>query len=374
MEKRIKFIIIGFIIILGVSFFINLQTYTAKQTVVRERDAFKQENAALNTKIDELKNSLRDNENRLTTLNKELDRAAQEKDQIQKQMEILNKERQDLIDKLKQVSVRPVTVVEKEAPPVTEDAYWAGVLKEKNDLEMQLDSLRQDLKTAQLNNEQSQGEKSSLTLEVSSLNRHAQDLKRQLDYNQKLMDSLAQELVREKKDKLQINDTLKPIQSENEILRRQLKSINNRKINLERKITELEKEKGTLTNRLNEMTALLEERTLEAKESSVARPASESDKESVELPPIVVRPQTETPTDEEVISSSLGKILAINRDNNFVIVDLGEETGVKMGDTLEAYRQDSAIATLEVIQVRKDISACDIKKEITPLKVGDIVR
>ena len=84
MEKRIKFIIIGFIIILGVSFFINLQTYTSKETVVRERDAFKKENASLNTKVDELKNSLRDNENRLVALNKELDKAAQEKEDIQK--------------------------------------------------------------------------------------------------------------------------------------------------------------------------------------------------------------------------------------------------------------------------------------------------
>lgn len=373
MEKRIKFIIIGFIIILGISFWVNLQIYSSKQMLLKERDELKKENALLGSKLNELNTSLRNNENRLVSLNSELDKVLQEKDEIQKRFDLLNKEQQELIDKLKRQE-KATSAIEKEKPqvlPVTEDAYWAGIFKAKKELELQLDSLRQELKSVQINNEQLQVEKSGWQLELTNLNRDRQDLKRQLDYNQKLVDSLAQELVREKNDKSQITNIIKPIKNENLVLRRQLKSLSNRKVNLERKLTELQEENKAVNNRLNEMAAFLQEKTLQMDKWKEDLP--ESERESVELPPIVVRPQVETPTPETNLSLQ-ARVLALNKDNNFVIVDLGEDAGIKVGDTFGVYRQDNAIATIEVMQLRKNISACDIKKEIAPIKVGDTVR
>jgi len=57
-----------------------------------------------------------------------------------------------------------------------------------------------------------------------------------------------------------------------------------------------------------------------------------------------------------------------------VIVDIGEDAGLKIGDVLAAYRDGKPIASLEVIQARRNIAACDIKKEDSPLKIGDAVR
>lgn len=385
MEKKIKFIIIGFIIILGISLLINLQIYSSKIMVVKERDDLKKENTSLNSKIDELKDSLRNNEDKISSLNKELDSAMQEKEGLQKNFELLTKERQELIERLK-TQEKTVRVVEKEPPAVIGDAYWAGILKAKTDLELQLDNLRGELKTAKLNNEQLQTERGGLDLEVKNLEREREDLKRQLDYNQKLMDSLAQELVREKNDKLQISNTLKPIKNENEVLRQQLKSLNNRKLNLERKIGDLQKENDGFTARLSEMETLLQEKILQianwqSRVGSIGqtrqlKPEENKEaKEFVELSPIVVRPQPQAEAPGEKTDTSLqGAILAVNRDNNFVIIDLGEDKGIKMGDTFKVYRQENAIANVEVIQVRKTIAACDIKKETAPIKVGDIVK
>jgi hypothetical protein len=67
-------------------------------------------------------------------------------------------------------------------------------------------------------------------------------------------------------------------------------------------------------------------------------------------------------------------VISINETNNFVIVDLGEADGSRVGQTLKVYRGGNDIASLEVIQVRKDISAADIKNKSVQLKVGDIVR
>jgi hypothetical protein len=67
-------------------------------------------------------------------------------------------------------------------------------------------------------------------------------------------------------------------------------------------------------------------------------------------------------------------VLSINRDNNFIVVDLGEDAGVKPGDNFRVYREEKPIASVEAIQVRRTISACDIKKETTSVKIGDVVR
>jgi hypothetical protein len=58
-----------------------------------------------------------------------------------------------------------------------------------------------------------------------------------------------------------------------------------------------------------------------------------------------------------------------------VIIDIGEEASVKVGDALRVYgKDDKPAADIEVIQTRKDISACDIKREYAPVCVGDIVK
>ena len=314
-----------------------------------------------------------------------MERVTSEKGDLEKRLELISKERQDLADKLKEQKRIPA-LAQAPAGPVTEDAYWAGILKAKTDLEIQLESIRSELKTAQANNEQLQRDKAGLELEVTSLTRYKQDLKRQLDYNQKLMDSIAQDLVREKNDKFQIGEVKKSIKSDNDLLRRQLRALDIRRANVEKRLSDLQDENTKLNNQLKELEANLEDKgslidslnkELSAIKSGKPLPA-EKGKESVELPPIVVRPAVSsvpaTSAGVGVGSALVGKILAINRDNNFVVIDLGTSVGIKPGDKFQVYRDDSVIANLEVIQTREKISACDIKRETSPIKVGDGIK
>jgi hypothetical protein len=57
-----------------------------------------------------------------------------------------------------------------------------------------------------------------------------------------------------------------------------------------------------------------------------------------------------------------------------VIIDIGEEVGIKIGQTFQVLRDNNAIGIIEVIQVRRDIAACDIKKENIPFNVGDEIK
>ena len=99
----------------------------------------------------------------------------------------------------------------------------------------------------------------------------------------------------------------------------------------------------------------------------------------VELPPIVVNANSQSQQIQNApqvteTGKSQGTIISINEPNNFAIVDLGEGDGSQVGKRLNVFRNNKSIAILEVIQVRKDISAADIKQSSIKIKVGDIVR
>ncbi len=382
MENKIKFILFGLIAILAVSLFIALQNYSAREALQKEKDRLTQENTLLTSKAGKLENALRDTENKMSSLNKELDRVSQEKNEVERKYELAKKGQDELLEKLKRLPT--VTKLQVETPPPSADAYWAGILKEKTDLELRLGNIRNELRATQISNEQLQREKSTLGLDVNTLSRDNEDLKRQLEYNQKVMDSITQELVREKNDKIQIQNSFKLIKNENAALARQLKSLNNRKIEFEKELQQLQEDKRSLERRLTDIETMLTDKIskvnelkeqLDAIGSGRQAETKVEQKEAVELPPIVVRPQTQAlPPEAETPVSLTGKVLALNRDNNFVIIDLGEDRGIKVGEALRVYRQDTAIADIEVIQTRQTIAACDIKKETKPIAIGDTVK
>lgn len=55
-----------------------------------------------------------------------------------------------------------------------------------------------------------------------------------------------------------------------------------------------------------------------------------------------------------------GRILEINHEYNFVIVNLGKEDGVKRGMIFLVYREKKLLGKVEVEDVFKDMSSCNI--------------
>lgn len=392
MEQKTKFIIIGLVGFSLVCLFLFVQATSSQQMIIRERNDLKSENTALTGKINQLEGDLKENQRRLSSLKSDRDKAAQELIDLQQKFEQAIRSRDELVGKLEQqsqVKRQEVVVARQEdiVPPNTADAYWAGVLKAKTDLEMQLSSIRLELRRLQISNESLQRDKSALEIDINSLSNEKKDLLRQLDYNQRLLDSMAQDVVREKNDKAKIQDNIKIIKNENLIFGRQLKSLNSRKAALDRKIQELQEGKSTVEKRLNEMEAMLADRVsqvdslkndLDLIRTGKAVPVSENKpKNSVELPAIVVRssPPSSSAGKEKTESSEFsGKILAVNPDSNFVVIDSGVSAGVKAGDAFDVYREGKSIGLIEVIQARDKISACDIKKKSTTLRIGDSIK
>ncbi len=383
MQDKMKFVVMGLAAIMVISLFVNLQSMGSKQGLERERNNLRDANADLSDRVDKGMQENKRLQTKLDSLNKDMERVSREKEDLLNKYDAANKERDELISRLKE---RPAqqTAQAVEIPRMSvssgsagNDTYWGGILKAKTDLELQLDKLRTELKDIQIKNEQLLREKSSLDMDVTNLTRENQELKKQFDYNQKIMDSLTQELVREKNDKFVIQDNLKTVKRENDVLRRQLKSINGRKVNLEKRLAELQDKNNGLEAEMSKVQTFVQDKMIKIdslqKQLEVGPDLSAPErKNAVELPPIVVRPQKEAATD--VAKTLTGKVLLVNKDSNFIIIDLGEDSGIKTGDSFGVYRDSQSIADVEVIQIRKNISACDIKKESSAIRAGDLVR
>jgi len=117
--------------------------------------------------------------------------------------------------------------------------------------------------------------------------------------------------------------------------------------------------KGSLNNILKEKSLALEEMQEQLaqkfEEGTTIIPAKEAT--SVELPPIVVKQEM-----PKTMGGLRGEVIAVNEEEKFIIIDIGENSGVKPGIALKVVRADRDIALVEVLETRKEISAADIRQ------------
>jgi septal ring factor EnvC (AmiA/AmiB activator) len=380
MEQKAKFIILGLVIVSLVSFVITLQMMSSRKALEEAKEEAERQTQALEEKNKALDTALQQKKKENDGLTQKIDEITQEKDELQTKYFQLESERTKLADEIKFLKTQPVQVSQQPQAAEGTDTYWAGILKSKLDLELQLEKVREQLKDLNISNEQLKRQGLTFDLELKNVKRERDDLQRGVEYSQKMVDSLSADLVREKKDKINIQDTLRLIRSENSTLRQQLQGLSSRKVGLERQLQSLEKEKQDLEHKLVQMETVLTDQVanmnvlrdqLDVVRKTVPR-GSSSVEPSVELPPIIVQPQGQGLGQRQ--DAALGEVLAVNKENNFVVIDLGESAGLKLGDRLNVYRQDKIIAVVKVIRTRKTISACDIERELLPIITGDLVK
>jgi len=356
----------------------------------RLKDDYQRQVADLNGKMSDVNNKVKD-------LNGQIDKISAERNDWKSKVDGLRKERDELMAKLAERPEPPPAPV---APAPTEqvaqgtsagegailgadDEHWAAVLKEKAALEVELNGLKEQFSKNEVAVEELKKKNSELELELSGLKNEKEEIERKLKYSEDLANTLSIELAREKNDKRYVGTRLDKIKEEGLALRAQVKELMNTKLALEKSISRLRDDKGKIEKRLAETESVIQNRiddvieiknTLDKKVGKV----SATQAKEVELPPIIV--SAPSPTAKPSVgqlsrpSGLEGRVLSVNEENNFVVVDIGQNSGVRIGDKLGVYRQDKYIAGLEVIQTRKDISAADIKEKATAIKVGDLVR
>lgn len=379
MEQKTKFIILGLVVVSLISFVFSLQVISSRKALEEAKLELERENQSLAEKVKAMDTALQEKKNAQERLLKDLGEVTKEKDELQAKYSKLESDNASLAEQIQALKTQSVKVAQPQGAEGT-DTYWAGILKSKLDLEIKLDKMREQLKDLGISNEQLKRQGLTLDLELKNVKRERDDLARNTEYSQRMIDGLSADLVREKRDKINIQDSLKLIRSENSTLRQQLRGLGSRKTSLERQMQDLEQEKQSLERKLVQMETVLTDQVANANvlkdQLDVVRKAvparSVSAEPSVELPAIIVQPNAQGLG--QSASGSAGEVLAVNKENNFVVVDVGESAGLKVGDRLNIYRQDKVIAVVKVIRTRNTISACDIERELLPIRMGDLVK
>lgn len=384
----------------------------------KERDKAQSDKDKLQSDYDALKQKDDD-------LSAQVDQANKERDDWKNRLSTIRKERDELMNKLQH---QPVKIVYKDRPvpaatdasvstpvstPMMEtpakpdtDAYWAQVLTQKAQLEVDLNKAKGDLDKSAVQIADLRKQNTDLQMQIKDLGNDKTEIERRLTNDRKMLEdnyarerqnlqhkikddedlisNLSMEAARARNDQKAANDYGSKLKDDNVQLQSEIKQLVSTKVALEKTVARLNQDKDEMSKRLADTEGVIQDRineiwqikqTLDQKISQINQ--AKSDKE-VELPPIIVNGSSNgsvpsSPSSPEV-QSPAHKIISVNAKNNFVIVDLGQLQGSSIGRILKAYRGDKEIATLEVIQVRRDISAADIKDQKTNLQIGDQVR
>ena len=403
MNSKIKILLVGLAVLCAISLIIAFQLNTNLKTLRNQftlaEEQFTQEKQNLNQQLSVLKDAKKKLDVEMGDLRIKFDAAAKEREELSGKFDLVTKERATLVEKISDLARQKksledeVVKLKKSGGQLSEgvatgpkssadDAYWANVIREKASLEIQVKSLNTQLSELQLKTEKAMEEGRKLDLQYKTVSEAKNDLERRMVYNEKLAETLSEDLVREKRDKKSISDQLDNLRSENFELKSRLMTMGDKKVSLEGKLVDLQQEREVLAKRLSELDQVLQERVdsiIQVKNDLKTARAETKDiqaKDSrvVQLQPIVVKAAEET-TGQKSSSGSTGQVLAINDENNFVIIDMGEDAGVKMGQTFTVSRNSQKIAVVEVIQTRKEISAADIKSvgSGSKIKIGDMV-
>ncbi len=178
-------------------------------------------------------------------------------------------------------------------------------------------------------------------------------LEKETAEKEKALDDIANlksDLEKQKGLRLELETKLTQKQKDVEKTQAQTKDLENKKTGLEAKIKDLEGQlQQNQTNNVELGTIVV------SPEEAVTSPATAASGVTV------VSPQVKT---------SGGKILVINKEYNFAVINLGSKDGVNIGDTFAVYHDNNYVGDIKVDKIHDSMSAAgflsvDIKDKIS---------
>ncbi len=361
--------------------------YARKQGELEKQTKYLQEK--LNTSQEETNSWRRKSESVSATLDKlgkeytllktEYDSLLQEKNSLVEQRDSLAEQNQQLDEQLEQLNQLYAQALE-EAKSAAPDASLSALLEEKADLEAEVTELKRkiSLQEEQIATMAMAGEAGAAggeTLPWQNLQKEVTMLEGKLEQARNASQGLEGELARAKTQ-------LQAAVEERDRLAGQLAKIQE---TLAQRLTEL----NQALSQTKEQTQTAAE---EISQPQIPKPAA------IQLSPIIVKAGpvlSETLTKASVVPAAptlhkaeiseeeeqgepqglAGRIITVNDQYKFVVIDIGRDDGVEDKMRFAVYRQGKKVGNIEVIETRKNIAACDIKEtEVRHLQVSDEVQ
>ena len=281
------------------------------------------------------------------------------------------------------------------------ESDWVGLVKAKAALDVKLNRLQEELsnRSSEILTLKQQNE--DLQMKFDSMTHDKEQIATDIEDKTQVADNLANELARAKNDKKFVGDRVEKLNAENKQLRAKLKELAASKKSLENAMVQLNQDKNKIAKKLDETEGVVQKKideiwnvkedlnnAFEQNKAVVPEAASKksptaSKSSQMELKPIVINSSSEKPalaTEAPQPSKNSqapgfnGRIVSINEDNHFVVLNIGEDAGLRLGQLLNVYRDSQYIGQVEVIQLRKNIAAADFKSQWTKIQVGDQVK
>lgn len=279
--------------------------------------------------------------------------------------------------------------LEKRLKEMDSEKFVAGLLKEKATIKVELKRLKNSLMPKDLEIEKLKQENMDLEIVLSKLMEGKTLFQEKLEDSASVAQILSMDLLREKNKNEKDRNKLENSKIENRVLKTRMAELEKsadewgnfvvEREEMQLKISRLERGTRYKEEEIDRLQLAIE-RTRESRELRAEAYHAPS---KVELPPIVLKGEDyrtsklTTPSLERINSPSFlkGRIVTVNREHDFVVIDIGKQDGVALGSSFDVYRDDFIIGSVEVIQVRERIAAADIKdiKEGFYIEIDDVI-
>jgi len=226
--------------------------------------------------------------------------------------------------------------------------------------EQQLQTVKKQVEGLEKERDELSQTKAALEGQTADLTKQAKALAEQLAQERRAREALTGELAQVRKDSTQIKTQLDQERDDKQALTEDLSKAKQSYQALSNELSTLRQAKEALEKRVKEMLA---QRAKEAEQIVVTAPVSAAG-------PAASKPAAGN-------ESSEGKVLVVNREFHFVVINLGSKDGVKKGTRFAVLRSNKPIMSIEVDKLYDNMSSAnmlDEEKRGSEVKEGDAIR
>jgi len=276
--------------------------------------------------------------------------------------------------------------LEKKLREMESDMFVASLLRQKVGLEVEVGKLRKDMAPKDQEISRLKAENMDKDFKLAKLQEDRNSIEDKLSNAEQVAQILSNDVLKEKDANKENNKISENIAMENSTLRSKVsefdgiaKEYNNLLAEKEKMQINLAKLENDIEYRDREIDKFKVALKESAAKSQEVRAEAYHSPEEVDLPPIVAQKTAKltTPSLEQIGEGTglKGRIVTINKEHNFVVIDLGKQDGIDVGNKFNVYRGSIFLGLIEIIQARDRIAAADIKdlKEGMDIELNDTV-
>ena len=277
--------------------------------------------------------------------------------------------------------------LEKRLREMESDMFVANLLKQKVGLEVEIQRLRNDSDPKDRELSRLKAESMDKDMKLAKLQEEKSAIEQKLKNSEQVAEIISSDLLKEKGLNKDVKTISEQIETENSGLKSKISELDEvakeyngllaEKESMKAKIASLQSDLENKNQEINKFKVALQENATKSQEIRVEAYHSP---EEVDLPPIRAQKVAKltSPSLERVGETTAGlkgRIVTINREHNFVVIDLGKQDGIDIGNRFNVYRGEMFLGSVEIIQARDRIAAADIKdiKDGMDIEINDTV-